>query len=230
MRRSRGPDPQRFQSPRRAKKRRWEVLDRPVTLTLFGTFGLGLLTLYWQTSEARRATEQTYQRALLDQRFELVRTLTKAYQKSANVLNAKVFKTLVIAERRNALGEALDDPENEKKKRDIDDIVRDVKELDKEFAAMEPLDGVSAQLELLFDSPEVPRAAQKLREKWIDFEVFANRVALENNDPATRRKMDIAAFKKERAERAAELDDLKNALLAAIRDEITATRSRDMRR
>jgi hypothetical protein len=34
---------------------------------------------------------------------------------------------------------------------------------------------------------------------------------------------------KEKAERAAELDDLKNALLEAIRAEITAARYRDMR-
>jgi hypothetical protein len=230
MRRSRGPDPQRFQRPRRGKKPRWEVLDRPVTLTLFGTFGLGLLTLYWQTSEARRGTEQTYQRALLDQRFELVRTLTKTYQKSANVLTAKIVKTLAVAERRNAIGDALDDPENEAKKKVLDDIVRDIKELDKEFAALEPLDGVTAQLELLFDSPAVPATAKKLRDKWIDFEVFANRVALENNEPEARRKMDVAAYKRERAERGDELDDLKNALLDAIREEITATRNRDMRR
>lgn len=173
--------------------------------------------------------EQTYQRALLDQRFELVRTLTKTYQKSANVLTAKIVKTLVIAERRNALGDAIDAPENEKKKQVIDDIVRDVKELDREFAALEPLDGVSAQLELIFDSPEVVAAARTLREKWIDFEVFANRVAQQNNEPAAHKAMDVAACKKERAERADALDDLKNALLDAIRHEITASRNRNMR-
>jgi hypothetical protein len=230
MRRSRGPNPQRFRRPRREKRPRWEILDRPVTLTLFGTLGLGLLTLYWQTSETRRATEQTYQRALLDQRFEMVRILTRTYQKSSNVLTAKIVKTLVIAERRNALGDAMDSPENEKKKQVIDDIVRDVKELDKEFAELEPLDGVSAQLELLFDSPEVPEIARKLREKWIDFEVFANRIAVENNDAELRRKMDVAACMQERADRAAALDDLKNELLRAVRDEITASRKRDMRR
>ena len=67
-----------------------------------------------------------------------------------------------------------------------------------------------------------------MRAKWDEFETFANDIIRKNNNAAKRKAMKIDEADKKRILLALALDNLKNNLLMAIRDEIASDRKKDL--
>lgn len=198
---------------------RWPSLDRPIILTLITTLIGGLLvggiTARWQVLEQRRITETEYQRALVNAKLALLRSLAAAYQSSGNVLNSRFLHVLWIAEEKN-------ESASKRGAKKIESWKSEITRLEGEYSKVEAVDGILAQVDGIF-SGDARTTAQAMTKKWESLESLMRDVNNKYNVAESLSQEEIAQFDSLRKTTVQELETLKSKLLTQMGEEIRGT-------
>jgi hypothetical protein len=161
------------------EKKRSAFLDRPFVVTFFVTVIGGLiitcLTLTWQSREQQNSLalqhrrsqdllalqhrrsqdllDLQYKRALIDRKFELLRTLPIVYHKCGSVLNSLLKQHLLLAHENNKR-------KSEQDEKRITGWSLAVDKLWEEFGRVETIEGILSQIEILYASKGCGRGQQ----------------------------------------------------------------------
>jgi hypothetical protein len=151
-----------------------EWLDRPVFVTILssmvGATLIAFLTWYGQTriqqiqySAQKQLQDLQYTRSRLDQKFQLLRVFPTVKEANGNYTYHRI--SLVFWE----AGE-INKSAGQKREGLIKDWRAERQRLQTEQWKMEPLDGVLAQIAVIFSSKETRTKADDMKKKWSEFE------------------------------------------------------------
>lgn len=198
---------------------RWPSLDRPIVLalitTLIGGGIVGGATTWWQLLEQSRIKETEYQRALVNTKFALLRTVASTYQSSGNILNSWLAHVLQLAEEKN-------EQAHRKDSKKIKILESKVAWLHDEYSKVEPVDGILAQVDGAF-SGDARTTAQTMAKKWESLENLMRDVNKKYNVTKSMSQQEIAQADSLRTTTVQELETLKGTLLRQMGEEIRGT-------
>ena len=203
--------------------------DRPLVVTAVGTvaggFLISILTLMWQRGEQERTREWQafeqkrgqdlqFERSRIDQKFQLLRTFSTLVETNGNIINHRLLLVLWQAEEQNK-------PADKQVKDRIDYWRKERHFFEKEQYKTEPLEGVLAQIGVIFGSDSVKQRAKTISDKWLDFERLLHGVNNKFYDSESLTVKDIDDSKRSKKRMVDDINTLSKDLIREMGAEIS---------
>jgi hypothetical protein len=196
----------------RNKKRPLAFLSHPFVLMLIGTLFVSCLVTLWNTLEQRNLLKLQFEKARLDQKYSLLKSMSYQYQTTCSYLNDWVFFTTRYMDEctRSA---------SQQSKEHLEYCKTRATEAEKRYREVEPLQGILYQVHVIYTTDEVKMTAKEMVSKWKSFADFVSDVIGKLNSKAFSSD-DVKRWEGIRKRTIDELEALNDKLSENMRNEI----------